>query len=85
MESNMPGLYWEGNKTNEWIMTQTKVRCIVVSVKTMWTWAGCVSRMTGNRWIKSTAEMKPRDCDRTRGRSIKDGRKKNFTHLWSVT
>ncbi len=69
MERRMLGITWRERKRASWIMEQTKVEDIQVTIKNKkWTWAGQVMGRCDNRWTTRVTEWQPWNGRRNQGR-----------------
>ena len=69
MERKILGVTWRDRKSNNWIRERTKIRDIIVTVKSnKWRWAGHVCRQEAERWTRKTTEWRPWYGKRDRGR-----------------
>ncbi len=69
MERRVLGRTWRDKKRASWIMEQTKVEDILMTVKNKKrTWARHVMCRCDNRWTMRVTEWQPRNCRRNHGR-----------------
>ena len=80
----MLSITYQDRQTNIWVIAKTKVTDVIGQVRRRkWTWAGHVSRIRTNRWIRVT-NWKP--CERNRFKGRQAGRRRDeLDDYWKDT